>query len=212
MSAGPDPSRSLPSVGRRAVTGRGSNWLDFDATPVPVHLGAALGLISALRPDIIQLPLTLVDQPAGRSGVPVVVVAENPALERLRYAITTVASRRCHGWRWVPVDSTWPSGTLSGTTGGRLQRMGGLATFRPQASRHLTAPLLFFNSRLRDKPRGRGARARSGSCPARPPKREHHGIHHPSLRDGVGRSRKARVANNMIGRHAIVWPANAPMF
>ena len=158
------------ALGAEPSENLGSNWLDCDATPVPVHLGDPLALISALRPDIVQSPLTLVDQPAGRSGVPVVVVAENPALERLRYAITTVASRQvprmalgagrqhlalrhlvrdaqavaCNGW------AAWES-------------------FRPQGSRHLTAPLLFFDSRLRENHVAEALGLEAGPAGARPP-------------------------------------------
>lgn len=136
-----DPSENL-----------GSGWMECDNAPVPVHLGDPLKLIPMLRPDIVQTPLTLHDQPAGKSRVPVALVAENPALEMLRYATATAATRQ---WPRMALGAARQHFALKQVvrSAQSLACNGWAAweTFGTDASRHATRPLLFFDTRLRHR-------------------------------------------------------------
>lgn len=127
----------------------GGQWVELNDTPFPIHLGDPVALLESLKADVIQAPLTLTDQPAGRTRIPVVIVAENPSRERLRYAMST-GDRRNHP-RMV-AGAFRQHFALNAV----VRRAQGLAcngwaswdSFRKSAGAHRVDPILFFDTRL----------------------------------------------------------------
>ncbi|GAB3018544.1 hypothetical protein GCM10011376_00390 [Nocardioides flavus (ex Wang et al. 2016)] len=65
----------------------GLQWYAPDALGLDVLHGNTVELVSHLKPDVLHLSLAVRERPLLDLGVPTVMFAENPALERLRYAL-----------------------------------------------------------------------------------------------------------------------------
>ncbi len=70
----------------------GLQWYRPEALGLEIMYGNTVELVRDLRPDVLHLSLAVRERPLLALGAPTVVFAENPALERLRYALT--GSRR----------------------------------------------------------------------------------------------------------------------
>lgn len=67
----------------------GLQWYRPEELGLDVLYGDTIELVRDLRPDVLHLSLAVRERPLLELGVPTVVLAENPALERLRYALPT---------------------------------------------------------------------------------------------------------------------------
>jgi glycosyltransferase involved in cell wall biosynthesis len=76
-----------PAVETDVAGNLGLQWYRPEALGLEVLYGDTVELARRLKPDVLLLSLAVRERPLLNLGVPTVVVAENPALERLRYAL-----------------------------------------------------------------------------------------------------------------------------
>ncbi|CUR57545.1 hypothetical protein NOCA1130085 [metagenome] len=76
-----------PAVEADVAGNLGLQWYRPEALGLDVLHGNTVELVSNLNPDVIHLSLAVRERPLLDVGAPAVVFAENPALERLRYAL-----------------------------------------------------------------------------------------------------------------------------
>jgi colanic acid/amylovoran biosynthesis glycosyltransferase len=88
-----------PGVETDVAGNLGLQWYRPEALGLDVLHGNTVDLVSQLGPDVLHLSLAVRERPLLDLGVPTVVFGENPALERLRYALPT--SRRTDRPRMV---------------------------------------------------------------------------------------------------------------
>lgn len=81
-----------PGVETDVAGNLGLQWYRPEELGLEVLYGDTIELVRDLRPDVLHLSLAVRERPLLDLGVPTVVFGENPALERLRYALPT--SRR----------------------------------------------------------------------------------------------------------------------
>jgi len=151
-------------------------------TGATFHPGDPAQMAHRLRPDVLQISLAVRDRPLQEMGIPHVVVAENPAWERMRYAMSGAPRRHrpkiaAGAWRLERAqramvrsgDALACNGWAAWTAYGHVAR---------QTNRH--APLLFLDSRvsLRDVAESRAQRAKPR--PEGPPRLAFSGRLHPA--------------------------------
>ncbi len=88
-----------PGVKTDVAGNLGLQWYRPEALGLDVLHGNTIELVRQLSPDVLHLSLAVRERPLLDLGLPTVVFGENPALERLRYALPT--SRRTDRPRMV---------------------------------------------------------------------------------------------------------------
>ena len=81
-----------PAVEADVAGNLGLQWYAADDLDIEIMHGNPVELIRDLAPDVLHLSLAVRESPLLDLGIPSVMFAENPALERLRYALS--GSRR----------------------------------------------------------------------------------------------------------------------
>ena len=125
----------------------GLHWYAVDELPWRLELGEPIEVATRLAPDVAQLPLHLSERPV-LDRVPSVVVAENSARERFRYAASS--AQRSHLPRMAAGavrQALALRRMVASAAGLACNGWGAWDTYRDVATGEVP-PLLFFDTRL----------------------------------------------------------------
>ena len=126
----------------------GTQVYDAGELPWDLRLQEPTEAVAALRPDVVQVPLHLRERGV-ITQAPSVVVAENSARERLRFAMTTASRAEVPRMAAGAVRQGWSLRAMARSAAG-LACNGWAAwdAYRAVGRGHHVAPLIYFDTRL----------------------------------------------------------------